>query len=81
MTEELRAEKGANADLFPPPFPNREMHTDPCPGCTHVLGVHADELGCVHGWIWDGDGNSVTDGCECPLTLADQHRPPTERDI
>lgn len=68
-------------DLFPAPFPGREHHSDPCPGCGHVLGIHAAELGCVHGWTYDHDGHAVTDGCECPLTLALQHQPPTEKEV
>lgn len=68
-------------DPFPPPFPNRDKHTDPCPGCGHVLGIHAQEIGCVHGWTYDDNGVSVEEGCECPLALAGQHRPPHERDM
>lgn len=68
-------------DLFPPPFPDRDHHTDPCAGCGHVLGIHAAELGCVHGWTYDAEGLVVEDGCECPLVLAGQHYPPTEREV
>lgn len=68
-------------DLFPAPFPNREHHADKCPGCGHVLGVHAQELGCIHGWTYDADGHVATDGCECPLTLAGTHRPAKEGDL
>lgn len=74
-------ELGVVEDLFPPPFPNRDLHTDECPGCHHVLGVHAAELGCTHGWTYDVEGHVLTDGCECPLALAGHHRPPSEKDL
>lgn len=68
------------------PFPGRAMHTDECPGCKHPLGVHAAELGCTDGWSYYGPysplaGLSKAEGCECPLTLAGQHFPPTEGDL
>lgn len=68
------------------PFPDRERHADKCPGCEHPLGIHVDEFGCVSGWSWEGPespwaGLSKTEGCECPLTLAGQYRPPTEGDV
>jgi hypothetical protein len=71
----------AEPDLFPPPFPERPYHLDLCPGCGHVLGVHADSFGCIHGWTYDADGFAVTEGCECPLTLAFHHHPPGEGDL
>lgn len=69
------------AELWPIPHPKRGFHTDPCPGCGHALGIHADSLGCVHGWTWDDDGGSLTDGCECPLALAGENNPPTEKEV
>ena len=68
-------------DLFPAPFPDREHHSDPCPGCGHLLGIHAVEFGCVYDWTYDIDGHVVTDGCECLLTLASDCRPPRDREI
>lgn len=69
------------SNLFPPPFPNRDHHTDPCPGCGHVLGTHAIEWGCVQGWKYNTEGQAIADGCECRLTLATEHDPPSERDL
>lgn len=68
-------------DLFPAPFPDREHHSDSCPGCGHVLGIHAQEIGCIHGWTYDRDGLAEVEGCHCPLTLAGSYRPPTEREV
>lgn len=66
-----------------PPFPNRERHLDPCPACSHALGVHAAESGCFHGWRYDADGHVIpeSNGCRCPLALAGDHRPPKELDL
>lgn len=48
---------------------------DECPNCGHPFGQHVLELGCNRGW----DGGRG-DGCECPLTLAQQFGAPTEWD-
>lgn len=68
------------ADVLPP-FPNREHHTTPCPGCGHALGIHAREIGCVEGWKHDDQGRATANGCACSLTLCGDARPATERDL
>lgn len=52
----------------------------PCPGCGHLLGEHVHEIGCTNGWDYDKNGISQSNGCECGLTLAGQHNPPSEKD-
>jgi hypothetical protein len=53
---------------------------DECPNCQHVLRFHVIELGCEHGWAeWDEDPKAPQ-GCDCPLTLAEQFNPPHEGD-
>lgn len=52
-----------------------------CPGCEHPMGVHTFELGCTEGWGPYVDGLAQNQGCECPLTLAQQHDPPSEREL
>lgn len=38
---------------------------DPICGCGHAASEHDKGQGCLHGWTWDHEGYSITDGCEC----------------
>ena len=46
-----------------------------CPdeSCGHKMAYHSNNLGCQVGWNEDYD-----EGCDCPMTLAGQHNPPSE---
>jgi len=52
----------------------------PNPECEHPMLEHTLELGCMAEWEYDKDGIAVNQGCECPLTLARDYNPPTEKE-
>lgn len=58
-----------------------DLHNSVCPGCDHRMALHARQIGCLHGWTYDAEGRSQTEGCECPMTLAGEHNPPDEKDV
>jgi hypothetical protein len=53
---------------------------DECPHCKHPLSQHILELGCNVGW-GSPSCRERHDGCDCPLTMAQQFDPPREKDL
>lgn len=49
----------------------QDLSTDICPNCLHALGAHSIDFGCHVGWPDE-------EGCECPLSLAQQYMPNSE---
>lgn len=42
-----------------------------CKECGHPWKAHSKTYGCEMDWLYDGEGMSITDGCECLLSHLD----------